>query len=101
MIVAVYFILQISQFVFSVLMSSTFSFKFVTSILKSPFYQGLRGDYTLYPKRLSKLKRRTLVATEKKDIQLHSESFGIAIRGLGLKCVQAHSANSLSILFGG
>ena len=97
MIVAVYFILQISQFVFSVLMSSTFSFKFVTSILKSPFYQGLRGDYTLYPKRLSKLKRRTLVATEKKD----SESLGIAIRGLGLKCVQAHSANSLSILFGG
>ena len=62
-------------------MSSTFSFKFVTYILKSsPFYQGLRRDYTLYPERLSKLKRRTLVATEKKDIQLHCESLGIAIR---------------------
>ena len=38
---------------------------------------------------------------QKKDIQLHRESLGIAIRGLGLKCVRAHSANSLFILFGG
>ena len=38
----------------------------LTYQILSPFYQGLRGDYTLYPERLSKLKRRTLVATEKR-----------------------------------
>ena len=101
MIVAVYFILQISQFVFSVLMSSTFSFKFVTSILKSPFYQGLRGGLHSLSQAPFKAEKENTGCHRKKDIQLHSESLGIAIRGLGLKCVQAHSANSLSILFGG
>ena len=83
-------------------MSSTFSFKFVTYISNSlSVLPRPKGGLHSISRAPFKAEKENTGCHRKKDIQLHSESLGIAIRGLGLKCVQAHSANSLSILFGG